>query len=404
MKISLANKITHNISNLKERFQGRIERRRIVTLTPDRPAIGNVLISYILKPFLFKPNEAIPNSHTHYWECLQIAKTFLDLGYCVDVIRFDNDVFIPKKEYSFFIETRWNLQRSAPFLNKDCIKIFHADTAHLLFHNAAEAKRLLDLQQRRGITLSPRRFEAPNQAIENADYTVVLGNKFTIETYKYANKPIYRVPISTSVLYPWFEEKDFNTCKKNFLWFGSGGLVHKGLDLLLDAFSQMPDYHLTICGPINKEADFEKAFYKELYQTSNIHTVGWVDINSQKFVEILNNCVALVYPSCSEGGGGCVIGCMHAGLIPIVSYEASVDIASDYGIVLKHSSITEIKESVEKIANSSPKILKRMAKNSWDFARVNHTQEKFAQVYKDTINQIASKHNNTQSKKLLTHV
>ncbi|MEM7555953.1 MAG: glycosyltransferase [Cyanobacteria bacterium P01_A01_bin.84] len=404
MEIRLFNKVIDNITKLSNKLQGRIERRRMVSLTPDKPAIGNVLISYLLHPFLLKPNEPVPNSHTHYWECLQISKTFLDMGYCVDVIRFDNDVFIPQKEYAFFIETRWNLQRSAAFLNKDCIKIFHADSAHLLFHNAAEAKRLLNLQERRKITLIPRRFELPNQAIEYADVTVVLGNKFTIDTYKYANKPIYRVPISAPVLYPWSEDKDFDTCRKNFLWFGSAGLVHKGLDLLLDAFSQMPDYHLTICGPISKESDFEKAFHKELYQTFNIHTVGWVDVSSQKFVEIINSCAAIIYPSCSEGGGGCVIGCMHAGLIPIVSYEASVDVSPDYGILLKDSSITEIKASVEKIANLSPQILKQMAKNSWKFVRENHTQERFAQIYQDTINQIASKYNNNYPQKLLTRV
>ncbi len=388
MQINIVNRITDSVNLLASKVQGRIERRRIISLNPPQDAIGNVLISYILTPFLLKPGDNLPLSHTHFWECLQMAKTFLDMGYCVDVIRFDNDVFIPQKKYTFFIETRWNLQRSAPYLDDSCIKIFHADSAHLLFHNAAEANRLLQLQQRKGITLIPRRFEMPNNAIEHADCAVVLGNEFTANTYKYANKPIFRVPISTPVLYPWPEEKDFEACSRRFLWFGSGGLVHKGLDLLLDAFAQMPDYHLTICGPINKEKDFEAAFEQELYHTPNIDTIGWVDISSQKFLKILNSCVAVIYPSCSEGGGGCVITCMHAGLIPIVSYEASVDVNADCGIVLENCSLEEIKNKIRTLAAFPTPKLQEMAKNSRDFVREKHTQENFARVYQKTIKEI----------------
>ena len=402
MQTNLVKRVADNITVVADKIQGRLERRRMVSIQPDKPAIGNVLISYVVNPFTLKPGEPVPTSHTQHWECLQMAKTFLDFGYNVDVIWFYNDVFLPKKDYTFFIETRWNLQRCVPFLNKDCVKIFHSDTAHILFHNAAEANRLLNLQQRRGITLSPKRFEQPNQAIEYADYATVLGNEFTLNTFKYANKPLYRVPISAPRLYPFPEDKDFTACRKNFLWFGSGGLVHKGLDLLLDAFSQMPDYHLTICGPIEKEDDFKTAFYQELYQTPNIHTIGWVDVNSQKFLDIVNNCLGIVYPTCSEGGGGCVINCMHTGLIPIVSYESSVDVSDDYGVVLKENTVEEIKQSIQNVSKLNPSQLQEMARKSWEFVRKNHTRDRFAQVYRETIEKIMLQQGIKQD--LLTYV
>ncbi|MBF2018333.1 MAG: glycosyltransferase [Rivularia sp. T60_A2020_040] len=402
MQTNLVKRVADNITVVADKIQGRLERRRIVSIQPDKPAIGNVLISYVVNPFTLKPGESLPTSHTQHWECLQMAKTFLDFGYNVDVIWFYNDVFIPKKHYAFFIETRWNLQRCVPFLNKDCVKIFHSDTAHILFHNAAEANRLLKLQQRRGITLSPKRFEQPNKAIEYADCATVLGNEFTINTFKYANKPLYRVPISAPRLYPFPEDKDFAACRKNFLWFGSGGLVHKGLDLLLDAFSQMPDYNLTICGPIEKEDDFKTAFYQELYQTPNIHTIGWVDVTSQKFLDIVNSCLGIVYPTCSEGGGGCVINCMHTGLIPIVSYESSVDVSDDYGVILKENTVAQIKQSIQNISKLNPSQLQQMARKSWEFVRKNHTRERFAQVYRETIEKIMLQQGIKQD--LLTYV
>lgn len=362
--------------------------RRVVSLKPECPSRGNVLLSYILEPFLLKPNEPIPHSHTNYWESMQIAKTFLELGYSVDAIDYRNLEFIPEKKYSFFIDVRRNLQRLAPLINKDCVKIFHVDNCHMIFNNAAETKRLLDLQQRRGVTLTPRRVEFPNFAIEHADCATILGNESTINTFRYANKPIYRIPISNPFIYSWPEKKDFEACRKRYLWFSSGGLVRKGLDLVLEAFVGMPDCHLTVCGPINKETDFEIAYYKELYETPNITTIGWVDVSKPEFLEITNCCIGVVYPSCSEGGGGSVITCMHAGLIPIVSYEASVDVDDDYGVVLKNCSIEEIQNSIRKISLLSEEKLKSMARKSWQFVRATHTQQRFAEEFRKTIETI----------------
>lgn len=395
MTVNFLTRLTQPITFLTKKVTTRIEYMkcfRVVYLKPKQRTLGNVLISYRIEPFFLKPGEAIPNDHTWYWECRQIAQTFLDLGYCVDVIQFHNHKFIPEKNYAFFIDIRHRLELLAPMLNQDCIKILHSDTAHILFQNSAEFNRLLALQLRKGIILSPKRVETPNLAIENADCATVLGNEFTVNTFSYAKKPIYRVPISSPEVYPWPKDKDFEACRKRFLWFGSGGLVHKGLDLVLDAFVEMPDYHLTICGPINKEQDFQEAFYQELYLTANIHTFGWVDISSPEFIEIANSCLGIIYPSCSEGGGGCVITCMHAGLIPIVSYESSVDVYDDFGVILKESSIEEIKDTLQMIASRSASELKIMARKAWEHARTNHTREKFAESYQNTVNKIITDH------------
>jgi glycosyltransferase involved in cell wall biosynthesis len=366
--------------------------RRFTSVKPRKPIRGNVLLSYVNKPFFLKPGDAIPNDHSNYWESRQIAKTFLDLGYRVDVIGQNNDQFLPSKNYSFFIGTRINFGRIAPLLNGDCVKILHIDSAHWLFHNSAEYRRLRALQERKGFVLSPQRYMQPNLAIERADCATALGNEFTIGTYSYAKKPLYRVPISSPVVYPWPKDKDFEVIRKRFLWFGSGGFVHKGLDLVLDAFAEMPDYHLTVCGPIDKdsEGDFRIAYHKELYQTANIQTLGWVNVTSEKFLEITNNCLAVIYPSCSEGQSGGVVTCLHAGLIPIVSRESGVDVGSEFGAILEDSSVEKIKETVRKISNLPSKQLEQMARKAWEFARGNHTRESFAREYSRVVSDIIS--------------
>ena len=390
--------------------------QKVVSLKQENTYKGNVLLSCAIEPFLLKKRESVSCVSNRDWEYLQIARTFLDQGYQVDVVDYQNKLFVPQKIYSLFIGTSTHFERIAQVVTKDCIKIVHLDTAHCLFHNHALYKRSLNLQQRKRVTIksiglgimwhdpstlfnlkklqsgTDQRIQLYNLAIEYADYATMLGNQFTMSTYAYARKPIYQIPISTGTMCPFPDDKNYETCRKNFLWFGSHGMVHKGLDLTLDAFADMPDYQLTICGPIQQEKDFERAYYKELYQTPNIRTVGWVDVNSSEFTEITKKCVGLVFPTCSEGQSGSVVNCLHAGLIPIVSYESGVDVSSEYGVILKECIIEEIKNSVKKISGLSPQELRQMSRKAWEFARANHTRERFAEEFKRAITKIIGTH------------
>jgi glycosyltransferase involved in cell wall biosynthesis len=358
--------------------------RKVVSLKPPGSPQGHLLISHLIEPWIVKPDHPLLHSHTRYWEAVQIVKTFLELGYDVDIISFDNHTFIPRRKYDVFIGSRFNFERMVPLLNEDCTKILHGETAHILFHNVAESKRLLDLYMRRGVVLRSRRWERPNKATEYADYITIFGNAVTLMTYRQTKKPIYPLPVTTTVLLPWAEHKDFEACRRQFLWFGSGGMVHKGLDLVLEAFAGMPEYQLIVCGPVQKEHDFEQAFYEELYKTPNIHTYGWIDTRSMEFREITGRCVGLIYPSCSEGQAGAVVECLHAGLIPIISDASGIDV-DDFGLILKTCTIEEIREAVQRVAAMPIQEMRRMARSAWEFARANHTRERFAEEYRKVI-------------------
>jgi glycosyltransferase involved in cell wall biosynthesis len=363
--------------------------RDIISLTSVSENNRSVLLSYITHPFKVKSDDLSFYSHTNTWECQQIAKTWLNYGYSVDVIDWDNSRFVPKKEYAVFIDIHSNMERIAPLLKNDCKKILHITGAHWRFQNAAEMKRLSDLKRRRDILLKPRRQVEPSFGIENADCATILGNAFTQGTFAYANKPLYPIPLSTTIQYP-FIEKNFDKIRKNFLWLGSSGMVHKGLDLVLDVFSKLLDYNLTVCGPVNQEPDFEKAFFKELYQSPNIRTLGLTDVNSAQFMDVIKNTSFLIYPSCSEGQAGSVITCLHAGLIPVISCESGVDV-EDFGILLENSSIDEITNSVKMISQKSSENLHLMSKKAWLYARTNHTREKFAECYDSFVKNIILK-------------
>lgn len=372
-----------------EKMVNQLIRRDMIRLKPVNPGDKNLLLSYITSPFRMDSDNSAFNNHTNMWECLQIAKIWVNYGYNVDVIDWDNNVFIPKKNYQVFIDIHSNMERIAPLLDKDCKKILHITGAHWKFQNEAEMKRLSELKQRKNSLLLPRRQVPPSLGIEYADCATILGNTFAKNTFAYAGKPLFQIPLSTTVTFP-FINKNFQKVRNNFVWLGSSGMVHKGLDLVLDAFFHMPDCNLSVCGPVNKEKDFEKLYYNELYHTKNIKTLGFIDVKGKQFLDLINNACGLIYPSCSEGQAGSVITCLHAGLIPVISEQSGVDV-NDFGILLKNCSIDEIIESIRNLSHQPEEDLRKMSKDAWIFARTFHTRERFAECYEEFVNNLLQK-------------
>jgi glycosyltransferase involved in cell wall biosynthesis len=391
----LPNSVLHNIlKNATRRFGIEVSvypspsrHEKFISLQPEGARRGAVLLSYIIDPFLLPEGVPVSHDHTHHWESWQIAHTFLRKGFAVDVISYLNRRFVPSRRYDYFVAARTNFDRISAHLNEDCVKVAHLDTAHWVFNNHAAYSRLLALQKRRGMTLENLKMIEANWAIENADVATLLGNDFTMQTYRYANTPLYRIPISAPCTYDWDDGKDFEKCRNHYLWFGSSGFVHKGLDLVLEAFAGMPGYSLTVCGPFDEERRFLGAFHQELYETPNIEAHGWIDVSGGDFAAIARRCVGLVYPTCSEGGGGSVITCMHAGLIPILPREASVDIG-DGGIVLEQNSIDEIRKSVRKLSALPAAALRKTARRAWEEARARHTRDHFAGSYEKFVEEV----------------
>ncbi len=316
--------------------------------------------------------------HTNASECLIMADIFSSLGYRVEIIDRRNTWHKPPSDVVMAIDIQRNLERWD--LPNGAIKILHATGAHWLFANRAELHRLNELRIRQGIALRPRRQADPTCAPEVADHIVVLGNKFTEETYGFIGKPITRIPISSAYEFSFPENKNYENARKRFLWVGSYGMVHKGLDLVLEAFSQMPDLELTICGRPEKENDFFSLYKKELTHAPNIHFHGWVDMASPDFAEIARTHASVVYPSCSEGGAGSVIHCMHAGLIPICTRESSIDLEA-FGVRINEGTVSAVKKSVRSLASMASREIEDRSRSCWKSVREKHSAVHFRKNY-----------------------
>jgi len=286
---------------------------RVIVLKAWEPSRGSVAISYLTWPFIIGLDEGKMRGHTNAYEVLEMARAFQELGFVVEICDWDNAEYQPPEDCRVAIDIHDNLERWHKALPAGCVRILHATGPHWLSYNRGELERIAAIRDRRGVALKPWRQVSPSKAVEFADRATVLGNEYTMETFAFAGKPFSRIPISSAYVLPWPEKRNIGEAKRKFLWVGSFGMVQKGLDLVLEAFAQMPELELTVCGRPEKEEDFFRLYEKELKRTPNIHLHGWLDMGTDDFVNISRTHAAVVYPGSGEGGAGSVIHCMHAG-------------------------------------------------------------------------------------------
>jgi hypothetical protein len=117
---------------------------------------------------------------------------------------------------------------------------------------------------------------------------IVLGNDFVLKTYtdydtekseRYKNLNAFYYDINNTDL----NKKNFKEAKKHFLWFGSTGSLHKGLDILIEIFSNRNDIILHICGMNKNENNFIKFYEQNFNKCKNIINHGFVKIKSKNF-------------------------------------------------------------------------------------------------------------------------
>lgn len=351
-----------------------------LVLRPEGQERGCVALSYITWPFREGWNSPKARGHTNAFEVVAMAEAWRDLGFRVEISDYEDTRYTPPADCAIAIDLHSNLERWEKSLPAGCVRILHATGCEWRFHNEAELSRLRQIKQRRGVDLVPRRQVAPTRAAEVADHISTLGNEFTIDTFIHAGKPITRIPISSAYEFAWPERRDFETAKRNFLWMGSYGMAHKGLDLVLEAFSAMPEFRLTVCGRPEKEADFFEAYKHELTQLPNITLRGWLDPASPDFRGIANTHAAIVYPSSAEGGGGAVIHCMHAGILPACTAESSVDLG-DFGVAIRSGSLEAVQAAVETIGSLDPSEVEARCKQAREHVRKVHTRGTFRRNY-----------------------
>lgn len=305
------------------------------------------LLSYIVHPFSIPRDDTRFLRHINIWHAQEIVRVLNRMGYCVDVIDYRDTDFVPQRPYDLFVgHGGINFEQIALKLPEETKRIYFSTGAYWEFHNRQEAVRFDALRRRRGVDLPPDRLinHSEENALRLADGVIGIGNLFTRSTYlgqisgvESFVKSAIPLPIminGTSLHDDRFDwcPKDYAAGRQHFLFFAGGGNVHKGLDLLLEAFDGLAQ-HLWIGSPI--DSVFHQVYEREL-RLPNVHAIGWLQPRSPQFYRLMRTCNFCILPSCSEGQSQSVVECMNQGLIPVVTREAGVDI-DDYGVIIEPS-------------------------------------------------------------------
>lgn len=153
-----------------------------------------------------------------------------------------------------------------------------------------------------------------------------------------------------------------NLTKKNFVWFGSSGAIHKGLDILIDVFRNLPDFNLDIYGAVPSEMiDFNLP--------KNVVNRGFINVKSEDFInQVVNKNSFVVSLSCSEAMQSSISTCMAHGLIPIITRETGFDDVPG-AILCKDFHIENVYKVITQSSELSDMELKWLESHIFEYAR-----------------------------------
>lgn len=347
----------------------------------------NCLIRYITYPFLKKMDV---ERHQHEWQVCCMAHIISMYGFNIDVIDFQDTMKKLSNNYDLILDiVPHKNDVYKKICNSNCIKIAYLTGMNPRVANYNENIRLKNLVERRNIKISKERQAEPlDKSVEAYDAFFYIGNEYNIGSYnEFILPPIYYIK-NTGYN---FKKVKFTDKRSNvFVFFASSGQVHKGLDLLLDIFSQdnFP-CELYICSCVYDEREFYEAYYYELTKIKNIHTLGFVDIDGVDFWNVMDKCAYAVMPSCSEGMAGSILTCMSAGVIPIVSRECGFD--DDVVINLPNCEIETIEEYILSYSEKDIDWIIMKAKETVEIVKNKYSKKNYISIFSSALEDVLQK-------------
>lgn len=352
-----------------------------------------VLVSYIIAPFV----TGLSDRHTNLIECYTACKIFDELGFVVDVIDYNQyDKSIDYKSYDVIygfgesFERLFHWEEYPDFVDK-IKKIIYGTGCDTVFSNKISLKRVADFYRNENILCLSSARLAPltwRCQIVFADLVIALGNKFVCDTYKVYN--VHRVePIEIffkNYVPVDLNRKDFVVAKHNFLWWGSNGALHKGLDLVIKLFSKRQDINIFVCG-YYPEYPFNNYLIEVINRSPNIANLGFIEVGSDQHKFLLSNCIATILPSASEGGApGIVSSCGNAGLIPIITENCGLDLPHQVQqFVLNDLSVSCLEEKIDLLLSLGDDEIKSISQGVQSFFQKKHAFEQYEDKLKNYI-------------------
>ncbi len=336
-----------------------------------------VFVSYIADPFYHQNNPEYMDIHQNKRETLAMADVFNRLGFNVIFMLYTSTLPIPNIEFKFIFGHDPNVSR-AKKKSPNAKIIYYAVSTYYSYRNEKIKAMTKAFNNRFNVNIPEIRLLEPSETLDNSDYILLIGSDKTIETYpKHLRKKITKIHESTQN-YQYLRFIDAKMSKE-ILYFASSGNILKGCQCIIDFFSKHPEYELHWVGPI--EDDIYNVIKDVL--TDNIHVYGFLNINSDIMLGIMERCDFIIYPSGVEGVPGSVLNAMKSGLIPIVTPYASFDGIDDLGYLMNDSTVEEIDKAMIWADNLSKDEVLKMKKSCQRFVLEHYNLERFSTEFEE---------------------
>lgn len=342
-----------------------------------------VLMCHLPEAFTGKE---LPKHHSNLTECHVVARCFDRLGYSVDCSsRTKTGIDYSPYEVVFGINGNAFMGSFGSDGKPGPLRIFYSVGAETCFNYRHTSIRNLDFHRRHGRwMLGSNRYMPgdPRNYYEAhfSDAVICLGNEYVYRQFlaeescggRYSWLPAFYFKVAEPA-----KEKDFSLCRRNILWFGSSGMLHKGLDIAIDFVVAHPEFTLHICGGSRQESAFREYYMPVIKANGNIVMHGFVDIESQEFAHILSQCGVLLNPSVSEGGAVAVLNVLGNGaLLPVCSRATGIDI-DGYGTVVDEMTYDAFEQALLDVDKLPLKEFEQRAWEAYNDISVNYTVEKY---------------------------
>lgn len=322
-----------------------------VNLDLCNPNQKRVLISYItLTGFDFSKIR-----HASFYHLNQIIHYFISKGYCIDLCRLDdiNAYHRLKGNHYDIVFGFGSVYKLFCKYHNIPLRICFTMENNPLVVVEKYNERLKYFSDRHP-DINPNNSQArigyfDKETFELSNHLILMSSCYNSLSFKQFFQTIHLVNSNAIINNDYHFEKDILRSKieesrNNILWFGSKGLIHKGLDIVVDAVAQMPEKKLN-CYGIDKE---EKSFFNKL-KAHNSVDCGNINVLGDEFItEVINRHNICVFPSCSEGMSTSIATCMAHGIIPIITRESGFNDAPCI-VTLKDYSVNTIQKTIEYI-------------------------------------------------------
>jgi glycosyltransferase involved in cell wall biosynthesis len=266
-------------------------------------------------------------SHNNKLTAKLLIEGLNELGFTVDVIDWQDATPAGEGAYDLVLSHGPKYFEHIRALKPGGVKLLLVTGANPTFGNAAQQERERLLRTRRQVPFEPRPLNLVTYlepALEDADHVLLIGNGWTRSTYEARTQAKMRTIPNVS---PFPARKRARRPGNRFIFFSSVGQVHRGLDLVLEAFQNF-NAELTVASHYEEEPDFCGIYQKELFCSPNIRPVGLLRTHTSRFMKIASQADFCVLPSCSEGQSGSLLNLMALGIVPIATKACGIDLSN----------------------------------------------------------------------------